>query len=87
MSRLKHWFSRLLARNVLIYTTFIEEDYIKAKSVLISRGVRHHTRFIRANNSRRDGAYPVPSSTTQYEIYVRLEDKQTAMQALTSIEA
>ncbi|MFB5675484.1 hypothetical protein ACE3NQ_01905 [Paenibacillus terreus] len=87
MSRLKHWFSRLLARNVLIYTSFIEEDYMKAKSVLISRGIRHYTRFIRANNSRRDGAYPVPSSTTQYEIYVRPEDEQTALQALTAIKA
>jgi hypothetical protein len=87
VSRLKHWFSRLLARNVLIYTTFIEQDYMKAKSALISRGVRHHTRFIRANSSRRDGVYPVPSSTTQYEIYVRPEDEQTAMHALTAIEA
>ncbi|MFM9279054.1 hypothetical protein [Paenibacillus jiagnxiensis] len=87
MSGLKHWFSRLFARNVQIYTTFIEEDYMKAKSVLVSRGVRHHTRFIRANSSRRDGAYPVPSSTTQYEIYVRPEDEQTAMQALTAIKA
>ncbi|MGN7165807.1 hypothetical protein ACTHSJ_08155 [Paenibacillus cellulositrophicus] len=64
---------------ILIFTSFDADSYARAKSRLLSGGIRHRSRIVSQTTGR--GAF-TGRGMTQYDLYVAQEDEYAARQLL-----
>ena len=76
MGLFRMWFSK---HKCLIYTAFGNDDYYKVVGKLSVGGVSYETVSIKSANMNQ---YFSNNDFTQYDIYVKEEDKHKAQQAI-----
>lgn len=66
----------------LLFTTFDQEQYFRAKGQLAAEGIPHRSRITGGSGSGGHGGHYSTRNMVQHDLYVRKEDEHRAVAAI-----